>query len=94
MHKLTDKNQKEYLKTPRYLTLADNKHEEKLLRLDLFFKGGTTYHFSFNDIKTGSTFTGSENLKVVLEVLQSRGYEVMFFDGVTEYYQYIIDFLS
>ena len=93
MHKLTEKNLKKYLKSPRYLTLAKSKHEDKLLRLDLFFKGGSTYHFSFNDIKTGRTWTGSENLEAVIEVLE-KGHKVMFFDSATEYYQYIIDFLS
>jgi hypothetical protein len=94
MHKLTDKNLKKYLKNPRYLTLCKCKHEDKLLRLDLFFKGGSIYHFSFNDILTGKTFTGSENLEVVIKTLDETGYEVMFFDSATEYYQYIIDFIS
>ena len=94
MHILTDKNLKKYLKNPRYLTLCKCKHEEKLLRLDLYFKGGTVYHFSFNDIKTGKTFTGSENLEEVLKTMEESGYEIMFFDGATEFYQYIIDFIS
>lgn len=93
MHKLTEKNIKKYLKSPHYLTLCRCKHEEKLLRLDLSLKKGSTF-FSFNDIKTGKTLASSEDLGTAIGVLEENGYEIMFFDGPTEFYQYIIDFLS
>lgn len=95
MKKLKKENWKKYIKNPRYLTLCQSKYEneDKLLRLDLHFKGGTVYHYSFNNVKTGFTFTASENLETVLEVLEDRGYEIMIFDKPTEYYQYILNFL-
>lgn len=95
MRKLEKEDWKNYIKRPRYFTLCRSKYEneDKLLRLDLHFKGGTQYHYSFNNIKTGMTFTASENLQAALEVLVDRGYEIMIFDKATEYYQYILDFL-
>lgn len=81
---------KEYIKNPRYLTLCHQ--DTKLLRLDLCIVDDT-YYFFFNDIKTGKTFVGSEDLEKTLEVLNKRG-KIVIFDSVTEYYKYIVDFLS
>ena len=93
MHLLTEKNLKKFLKNPRYLTLSQSKYEEELLRLDLYLNDRKLY-FCFNEVKTGKKITASEDLKETLEILEKKGYEIMFFDSATEYYQYIIDFLS
>ena len=93
---LKKRNWRSFIKKPRYLTLCRSRHEKqpRLLRLDLNFKGGTAYQFSFNNIKTGLTFTSSENLEEALGILEDRGYDIMYFNKVTEYYQYILDFLA
>ena len=88
---LTENDFKEYIKNPRYLTLCHQ--DTKLLRLDLCCIDDI-YHFFFNDIRTGKTFVGSEDLEKVLEVLNKRGGKIVIFDSITEYYKYIVDFLS
>lgn len=93
MHPLNRENIKEYLKAPRYLTIAESKYEKRLLRLDLYLAKGV-WHFSFNDVKTGQGHAKSDKLKMALKQLNDTGFKVLFFDSATEYYQYIIDFLS